>query len=151
MQDPFQNEDAIKWGDGFIIVYSVINKSSFKAAMKFVEDVRTIKVDAHIEIPIAVVGNKSDLLHLKQVSDSELEKLARELNCRCFQVSASDGYMSVVEPFLCICRQVRQIQRQKEKLKGFLQKPSVSSKLRIRQSLQKRFSDMKHRARTSTM
>jgi hypothetical protein len=49
---------------------------------------------------LAVVGNKSDLIHMKQVSDTEATRFCGEYNCMCFEASASDSYTDVANAFL---------------------------------------------------
>ncbi|KAJ5743763.1 hypothetical protein N7533_008633 [Penicillium manginii] len=72
---------------GYIIVYSVTSRQSFEM-VKTIRD----KILNHLgadEVPLVVVGNKSDLkTELRQVSLEEGRQLAEEVNCAFTEASA---------------------------------------------------------------
>lgn len=59
---------SINSADAFVLVYDVTDLSSFEAVTTLREEIRTAKVDR--QVPIVVVGNKTDLVgdHQRQVS-----------------------------------------------------------------------------------
>uniref|UniRef100_A0A183SXA4 Small monomeric GTPase n=1 Tax=Schistocephalus solidus TaxID=70667 RepID=A0A183SXA4_SCHSO len=113
----------IKNGQGFIIVYSV-------TCMQTIYDIRSLRdnilrvkaglLRQHLSYvrrptpvrppPIVLVGNKSDLAEIREVSPSLGQSLAREWNCPFIEVSARTG-CGVNEAFLGIVRQVSLLSR----------------------------------------
>ncbi|CAB1351040.1 unnamed protein product [Coregonus sp. 'balchen'] len=65
--------------------------------------------------PVVLVGNKSDLTHLRQVSVEEGKELAREFQCPFFETSAAFRYY-IDEVFAALVRQIRQ--REAESVRG---------------------------------
>lgn len=76
--------DSIQWADGFLLVYSILDKASFDYIQRFrrhVLEIRNIgtshgKADqqpatASNTIPCVLVGNKADMVHLRQVPTHE--------------------------------------------------------------------------------
>lgn len=87
-------ENHIKWGDGFVFIYSITDKSSYEYACTLKD--MLVKLRGQ-EIPAVVIANKCDLLSVRKVSDSEGATLAEQLNCPKFDVSVADGYSGVSE------------------------------------------------------
>ncbi|XP_062595953.1 ras-related and estrogen-regulated growth inhibitor-like [Saccostrea cucullata] len=93
-KDNENRENHIKWGDGFVFIYSITDRKSY-------EYINTLK-DMLVKIrgpdmPAIVVANKCDLLSVRQVEDSEGVTLAEQLNCPKFDVSVAEGYSGVSE------------------------------------------------------
>eukprot|EP01080_Neovahlkampfia_damariscottae_P008555 gene8555-378_t len=63
-------------GDGFIIVYSVICKSSFEEALSIYDQILRVKDDDYF--PSILVGNKSDLSDERVVSETEGKNEAKK-------------------------------------------------------------------------
>ncbi|KAF2573184.1 hypothetical protein F2Q70_00000626 [Brassica cretica] len=72
-----------------VIVYDVANKQSFINASKWIEDVRAERGN---QVIIALVGNKTDLVHRRQVSIEEGDNKARELGALFIETSAKAGF-----------------------------------------------------------
>jgi GTPase SAR1 family protein len=140
-------DDFLIWADGIILVYSMVDKASFDKLREIADWILSKKGGEKV---LAVVGNKSDLIHMKQVSDTEATRFCGEYNCMCFEASASDSYRDVANAFNAIIKDVKINNKKREKLSKMLQHPHVSAKLQIRQSL-KNLAEMKWRSRTSTM
>ncbi|KAK6170787.1 hypothetical protein SNE40_019092 [Patella caerulea] len=141
-------EDPITWADGFLLVYSVTDRDSFISVQELVESLRLSREDDRI--PIVVVGNKNDLIHMRQVSLEESENWTTEHNCNMCEVSASEDVESVEEAFHTLYRQIKIVHKKREKLTWIMQRPAVAAKLQIRQSL-RNLAERKWRSRTSTM
>ncbi|CAN6863123.1 unnamed protein product [Brassica oleracea var. botrytis] len=79
-----------------VIVYDVANKQSFINASKWIEDVRAERSN---QVIIALVGNKTDLVHRRQVSIEEGDNKARELGALFIETSAKAGFN--IKPLFC--------------------------------------------------
>ena len=98
-------EGHVRWGDGFMLVYSVTDKDSFQQLTKmkqFIEDVRRTR-----NVPIVIVGNKTDLAHAREVSVAQGEQLAADWTCAFFEVSACDGGTEIEDAYHELFREVR--------------------------------------------
>lgn len=72
-------EQCMRMGDAYIIVYSVTDKSSFEKASELRIQLRRARQSE--DIPIILVGNKSDLVRSREVSvDGKSLTLTREPN-----------------------------------------------------------------------
>ena len=59
--------DSIQWADGFLLVYSILDKASFDYIQRFRRHVLEIRCT----IPCVLVANKADMVHLRQVPTHE--------------------------------------------------------------------------------
>ncbi|PRP84664.1 ras-1 [Planoprotostelium fungivorum] len=96
-------EVYMRGGEGFIIVYSITDKKSFKEVPEFRE--RTMRVKDKEYVPMILVGNKADLEQQRQVSKSEGEELAKSLGMAFIETSAATG-LNTDEVFQTIARTV---------------------------------------------
>ena len=98
-------EGNIRWGDGFMLVYSITDRESFEHARilkRYIDDIRKAK-----NVSCVLVGNKIDLNLRRRVRHSEGEAMAAELACAFFETSASDGNGEICEAFNELCREVK--------------------------------------------
>src|SRR5277367_2680040 len=79
-------ERYMRTGEGFLLVYSITSRQSFKEIMTFQQQILRVKDKDYF--PIIVVGNKCDLEGERQVSRQEGESLARSFGCRFIETSA---------------------------------------------------------------
>nr|KAG5693488.1 hypothetical protein BaRGS_006478 [Batillaria attramentaria] len=140
-------EDPITWADGFLVVFSLTDADSWACAQELVSRLRSSRDDDRL--PVAIAANKSDLIHLRRVSNNECAGWAADHGCVYREVSASEEPESVEDVFLCLCRQVRIVHKKREKLSWIMQRPAVAAKLQIRQSL-RNLAEKTWRSRTST-
>lgn len=98
-------DQYMRAGEGFIISYSITDRRSFQEARHFKQLI--YRVRRTIDTPVVLVGNKSDLTHLRQVSVEEGKELAREFQCPFFETSAVYRY-NIDEVFAALVRQIRQ-------------------------------------------
>eukprot|EP00475_Leptophrys_vorax_P035975 TRINITY_DN5_c1_g1_i1.p1 TRINITY_DN5_c1_g1~~TRINITY_DN5_c1_g1_i1.p1 ORF type:complete len:193 (-),score=45.10 TRINITY_DN5_c1_g1_i1:57-635(-) len=114
MQDQWMRE-----GKGFLLVYSVNSTSSFNDVQNLREKVlRTKNMD---EVPMVLVGNKCDLPdNERKISKQEGELLAAKWNVPFFETSAKKKVNNVE----CFYQVVREIKRMDKSKKG--DKPSGS-------------------------
>ncbi|XP_076864309.1 GTP-binding protein Rit1 [Brachyhypopomus gauderio] len=98
-------DQYMRAGEGFIISYSITDRRSFQEARHFRQLIHRVRRTA--DTPVVLVGNKSDLVHLRQVSVEEGKELAREFQCPFFETSAALRYY-IDEVFAALVRQIRQ-------------------------------------------
>ncbi|ELU08532.1 hypothetical protein CAPTEDRAFT_158614 [Capitella teleta] len=80
-------EQYMRTGEGYVICYSITDKRSFEEAIEYKKLInRYARVD---HIPIVLVGNKSDLEHLRRVGVSDGEALSKEWACPFHETSAA--------------------------------------------------------------
>ncbi|KAJ8343708.1 hypothetical protein SKAU_G00310370 [Synaphobranchus kaupii] len=97
-------EQCMRMGDAYIIVYSVTDKASFEKASELRIQLRRARQSENI--PIILVGNKSDLVRSREVSVDEGRACAVVFDCKFIETSASLHH-NVQDLFEGIVRQVR--------------------------------------------
>eukprot|EP00475_Leptophrys_vorax_P015218 TRINITY_DN2158_c0_g1_i1.p1 TRINITY_DN2158_c0_g1~~TRINITY_DN2158_c0_g1_i1.p1 ORF type:complete len:196 (-),score=40.78 TRINITY_DN2158_c0_g1_i1:216-803(-) len=87
-QDDFHSmqDQWIREGQGFLVVYAVNSKTSFDTAKNFREKILRAK-DSN-RVPMVLIGNKCDLTTERIVSTSEGKELADSWGCPFFETSA---------------------------------------------------------------
>merc|ERR1712137_718142 len=98
-------------GQGFLVVYSVVNKKSFAEVAELRKKIERIKDSP--QIPMVLVGNKCDLEDQRVVLKSEGEQLAEKYKCPFFETSAKD-HVNVDECFRELVREVDDLKKAKE-------------------------------------
>ncbi|XP_044523621.1 ras-related protein Rap-2b isoform X2 [Gracilinanus agilis] len=93
----------IKNGQGFILVYSLVNQQSFQDIKPMRDQI--IRVKRYERVPMILVGNKVDLEGEREVSFGEGKALAEEWSCPFLETSAKNK-ASVDELFAEIVRQM---------------------------------------------
>ncbi|XP_035673542.1 ras-related and estrogen-regulated growth inhibitor-like isoform X1 [Branchiostoma floridae] len=100
-----QWEGHVRWGDGFLLVYSVDDRESFEniAQLKnFLDDIKKPR-----NVSMVMMANKTDLERERIVSTEEGEKLAQDLACAYYEGSALLGDGVISEALEELCREVR--------------------------------------------
>ncbi|KAI9787562.1 MAG: Ras GTPase ras2 [Geoglossum umbratile] len=125
----------IRDGEGFVLVYSISSRSSFTRIQKFHQQIQRVKETApstssagmgyggspmsspsslssaaNMQVPVMLVGNKSDRVTEREVSTQEGHALARELGCDFVEASAKNC-INVEKAFYDVVRLLRR-QRQ---------------------------------------
>ena len=103
----------IKNGQGFLLIYSLLNRQTFND-LKAIKD-QILRVKNMDTVPMILVGNKSDIFDEREVSANEAKLLAEEWGCPHFETSAKTS-SNVDEMFSEIVRQMKT--RQKESGSG---------------------------------
>jgi GTPase KRas protein len=107
---------------GFILVYSVVYRSTFELVESFYQSLRSVKGDNPI---FMLVGNQCDMTRDRRVSKAEGAALASQYGCDFIETSAKTT-QNVERLFIIIVRllrQTRQISDTKSK-----QEPRQSAK-----------------------
>lgn len=108
----------IRDGEGFVLVYSISSRSSFTRIPRFHGQILRVKessttggnYSANNNVPIMLVGNKSDRVTEREVSTQEGHALARDLGCEFVEASAKNC-VNVERAFYDVVRILRR-QRQ---------------------------------------
>ncbi len=79
-------DQYMRTGEGFILVYSVINRDTFNEIESFVEKIYMNKDSK--DVPMILCGNKCDLTYQRQVHTIEGINLAKQLKCSFLECSA---------------------------------------------------------------
>ena len=106
----------IRNGKGFLLVYSISNRGSFKELENIMDEMTRAKDDDNI--PIVLAGNKCDLDESeREVQKEEGQKLAEEWGVPFFETSAKTK-INDHEVFYEIVREVRKYDEAKKKESG---------------------------------
>ncbi|XP_053976965.1 ras-like protein 2 [Hylaeus anthracinus] len=100
-------EQYMRSGEGFLLVFSVTDHSSFDEMLKFHRQI--LRVKDRDEFPMLMVGNKADLDHQRIVSVDEAQNMARQLKIPYIECSAKLK-MNVDQAFYELVRIVRKFQ-----------------------------------------
>ncbi|CAN9511977.1 unnamed protein product [Ophioblennius macclurei] len=98
------HDDCLKVGSAYVIVYSVTDRSSFDSAAELRITLRRIRQAENL--PIILVGNKSDLVRSREVAVEEGRACAVVFDCKFIETSASLQH-NVTELFEGVIRQIR--------------------------------------------
>ncbi|XP_026868291.1 GTP-binding protein REM 1 [Electrophorus electricus] len=118
-------------GNAYVIVYSITERSSFESASELRIQLRRLRQAENI--PIILVGNKSDLVRCREVAVEEGRACAVVFDCKFIETSASLHH-NVHELFEGIVRQIRLRRDSKEanerRRSIYKRKESVTKKAR---------------------
>ncbi|KAJ6249146.1 ras gtpase-related [Anaeramoeba flamelloides] len=118
-------EHYLEKGEGFLFVYSILNRDSFITIPKYIKLLQQVKDSQQEKIgnnenfvqpPIVIVGNKIDLEKKRKVKRQELEKLAQTFKCPCFEASAKTR-KNVEESYFQLVREIRNFHLKKSNSK----------------------------------
>jgi len=101
-------EQQMKYGDGFLLVYSIESRQSFNELEIFYQQILRMK-DSE-SFPMIIVGTKCDLEYQRQVPSSEARNLARRLGCAFIETSAKER-INVDEAFIALVREIKRSQQ----------------------------------------
>ena len=100
VQGSFYNDSL---NDGFVIVYDVTDKESFEAVNGYRDKIN----ERRPNVPILLVGNKSDLSTKRKVSPEEGKEFAEEHNMLFAETSAkNDEYQTLQKAFTELARKM---------------------------------------------
>ncbi|KAM3850596.1 GTP-binding protein REM 1 [Diretmus argenteus] len=102
--DSSVQDHCLKLGSAYVIVYSVTDRSSFDSASELRITLRRARQAENL--PIILVGNKSDLVRSREVTVEEGRACAVMFDCKFIETSASLQH-NVAELFEGVVRQIR--------------------------------------------
>eukprot|EP00800_Vazella_pourtalesii_P022161 TRINITY_DN854_c0_g1_i3.p1 TRINITY_DN854_c0_g1~~TRINITY_DN854_c0_g1_i3.p1 ORF type:complete len:193 (-),score=53.68 TRINITY_DN854_c0_g1_i3:110-688(-) len=79
-------EQYMHHGEGFLLVYSIVDRNSFEEIPKLCKTI--LRVKERPAFPMILVGNKADLEYERVVSYQEGEQQAQSLNIKYIETSA---------------------------------------------------------------
>ena len=83
-------DNYFRSGEGFLCVFSVVDRETFAATSEFREHILRVKTDDHI--PFILVGNKVDLEDRREVNSDEAQGLASSWGAAYLETSAKTKY-----------------------------------------------------------
>uniref|UniRef100_A0A670YXX3 Muscle RAS oncogene homolog n=1 Tax=Pseudonaja textilis TaxID=8673 RepID=A0A670YXX3_PSETE len=98
-------EQDMRTGDGFLLVYSVIDKASFKHVDRFHQLILRVK-DGE-SFPIILVANKVDLMHLIRITQDQGKEMCSQY-IPYIETSAKDPPLNVDKAFHDLVRIIGQ-------------------------------------------
>ncbi|NXM83774.1 REM1 protein, partial [Oenanthe oenanthe] len=99
-----RHSHCLQIGNAYIIVYSVTDRDSFESASELRIQLRRARQAE--DIPIILVGNKTDLVRCREVSEEEGQACAAVFDCKFIETSAALQH-NVAELFEGVVRQIR--------------------------------------------
>jgi Ras-related protein Rap-1B len=96
----------MKQGQGFLLVFSICNSNSFHELSELREQIIRIKDDENV--PLVVVGNKSDMEEDRVVSRAKAFQLAQSWGSKPYYETSARRKVNVDEAFLNLSRQILQ-------------------------------------------
>ncbi|XP_075756993.1 GTP-binding protein REM 1 [Pelodiscus sinensis] len=114
VMDPWETEkreeesqpggSCLQVGNAYVLVYSVTDRDSFESASELRIQLRRVRQAENI--PIILVGNKTDLVRCREVSVEEGRACAMVFDCKFIETSAALQH-NVAELFEGVVRQLR--------------------------------------------
>jgi GTPase KRas protein len=120
LQDEFMRN-----GEGFLLVYSITERLSFDNVKKFHQQI--LRVKNRDDVPIVLFGNKSDMENERQVATVEGKNLAQQWGARFIEGSAKEN-KNIKEAFHALVVDVRKHKVQLEKERTQKNKKTKSKK-----------------------
>lgn len=101
-------DQYMRTGEGFLCVYSITSRTSFDEISDFREQILRVK-DAD-EVPMILIGNKSDLNSDRQVSQNEAQAQAKQFGIQSMETSAKTR-TGVEDAFYTLVREIRRFKQ----------------------------------------
>ncbi|XP_030047235.1 ras-like protein family member 11B [Microcaecilia unicolor] len=99
-----QLTSSLRWADAVVIVFSVTDCKSYELISHLHQHIQQLHPENRL--PIVIVANKADLLHVKQVEPQHGLQLANMLGCTFYEVSVSENYNDVYNAFHALCKEI---------------------------------------------
>jgi len=97
-------EQYMRTGEGFLLVYSITNRSSFEETMTFQQQILRVKDKDYF--PMILVGNHCDREVDREVSVKEGQELAHGFGCPFIEVSVKSRF-NIDDAFYNLVREIR--------------------------------------------
>ena len=92
-------EEHIKWGDAFLLLYSVVDMSSFHEITRLAFLISFLHKNSSPKPILTLIGTKIDLEDQRLVSELEGKKLAESIGARFAEVSAAETHLDIERIF----------------------------------------------------
>ncbi|NXE12067.1 REM1 protein, partial [Lophotis ruficrista] len=103
-EESWRRSHCLQVGNAYVIVYSITDRGSFESASELRIQLRRARQAE--DIPIILVGNKTDLVRCREVSVEEGRACAVVFDCKFIETSAALQH-NVAELFEGVVRQIR--------------------------------------------
>ncbi|XP_050763240.1 GTP-binding protein REM 1 isoform X2 [Gymnogyps californianus] len=103
-EESWRRSQCLQVGNAYVIVYSITDRGSFESASELRIQLRRARQAE--DIPIILVGNKTDLVRCREVSVEEGRACAVVFDCKFIETSAALQH-NVAELFEGVVRQIR--------------------------------------------
>lgn len=110
-------EEAIYWADACVVVYDITSRTSFTQACNLLQRVQQLR--SQLPMIYVLLGNKSDLEHLRQVEEDEARTRANQQNVQFYECSVAENTDSIYTSFDYILNECRAHQQQTNKTRKF--------------------------------
>ncbi|KAL2739646.1 ras-related and estrogen-regulated growth inhibitor-like, partial [Vespula maculifrons] len=110
-ESPFENGclySHIRWGEAFVVVYSVTCKRSFQEARGLLKQLADLRLPSYFTA--LLLGNKRDLDHAREVCVDEGQQLSLAHGCQFYEVSAAESPAGAALAFQALLREARSVQ-----------------------------------------
>ncbi|XP_017163426.1 ras-related and estrogen-regulated growth inhibitor isoform X1 [Poecilia reticulata] len=97
-------ESSIRWADGFLLLYSITQRSSFLEIPRLKTLIDQTKQS--LVFPTVLVANKADLEVGRKVTTEEGQRLAKDLGCGFRELSVAEAVLSVEAAIFQLIRSV---------------------------------------------
>lgn len=101
----------IREGDGYLLVYSIIEANTLDDVVVLKEKIARIRESD--EFPMVVAGNKCDLENGRKVKKEEAAKMCKEWDCAFLETSAKTK-INTEEVFFALVRKIREATQKTE-------------------------------------
>lgn len=91
-------EEAVLWADACVVVYDITSTESLKHATELLSRVHQVRLPLS-PCHMVLLGNKSDLEHLRQVEESEGRSLASRFGAHFAEVSVAENTPAMYTSF----------------------------------------------------
>lgn len=99
-KDEKEYEDHIRWGDAFMLLFSVVDKTSFDEATRLAFQIHLFHRNSSPKPVVALIATKTDLPEEHRVIfEKEGRSLAESIGARYHEVSTSESYADVERIF----------------------------------------------------
>jgi len=106
-------DQYMRTGQAFIVVYSITDATSLDYIPMLQREMSRLEL-LEERRPIVVLGNKSDLQEMREITYEDGQKIAQKFeNCEFLETSAKEG-TNVDEAFKCITRKLLKKSRKEE-------------------------------------
>eukprot|EP00047_Mylnosiga_fluctuans_P015494 m.47029 g.47029 ORF g.47029 m.47029 type:complete len:201 (+) comp5949_c0_seq1:101-703(+) len=106
-------EQYMRTGEGFLVVFSITDRSSFEEAQMFCRQI--LRVKDRDEFPILLVANKVDMAAHRAVPDVEVRQFAAGMKIKVIETSAKNR-INVEAAFHELVRAIRGFNRRQQPL-----------------------------------
>ncbi|KAJ7265795.1 ras family-domain-containing protein [Mycena rebaudengoi] len=104
-------EQYMRSGEGFLLVYSITSRDSFKEISTFHQQI--LRVKDQDSFPVIVAANKCDLEYERQVGMNEGRDLAKYFDSKFIETSAKQR-INVDEAFINLVREIRKYNKEQQ-------------------------------------